>query len=183
MTNSDFSIGPSPMLHMFFEEMNHRSRLHGLEKDAHNDVTNNESFATAAERSKEFRLDNRAICERSLEELIDIVDAFHGVIQLNFHFPRRTVGPVYAWSKPVARAEIRKVLESIELERKHFSEMKRSASESSSCFALRQSLAFGEQQPLKRLYCLFHAAGCILKIRILDASLAAGAAVAIKQKS
>jgi hypothetical protein len=164
--------GRSPWLHMFFEEMNHRSKLNGLEKEAITD----DSKLHAAERSKAFRLDNRAICERSLEDLIDIVDGFDGVIQLNFHFPERSNGPVYAWSKQTARDEFRKVLESIELQRMHFSAMKRSAAESNSCFGLRQSLAFGEQQALKRLYCLFHATGCVLQVRILDASLAAAAA-------
>jgi hypothetical protein len=171
--------GRSPWLHMFFEEMNHRSRLNGLEKEALTD----KSKIDAAERSKAFRTDNRAICERSLEDLIDIVDGFGGVIQLNFHFPKRSIGPVYAWSKQAARDEFRKVLESITLHGKHFSAMKRSAAESNSCFALRQSLAFGEQQALKRLYCLFHATGCVLQIRILDASLAAHAVALQKRKA
>jgi len=171
----------SPLLHMFFEEMHIRSQLNGLEQEALSAISRNESMGIAASRSKEFRLDNRAICERSLEELIDVVDAFHGVIQLNFQFPQRTIGPVYAWSKQLARFEIRKVLESIQPRTKHFSQMKFHASEAYTCGELRRSLAFGEQQALKRLYCLFHATGCVLKIRILDATLAAGAARAKQQ--
>jgi hypothetical protein len=184
MRNNDIAkfaskIDRSPLLHMFFEEMHIRSQLHGLENEALNAISSNESMGMAASRSKEFRLDNRAICERSLEELIDLVDSFHGVVQLNFQFPQRTIGPVYAWSKQIARLEIRKVLESIQLRTKHLSQMRIHTCEPYiTCGELRSSLAFGEQQALKRLYCLFHATGCVLKIRILDATLAAGAAQA-----
>jgi hypothetical protein len=164
--NSDKIV--SILLHMFYEEMQIRRGLHGLE----NEVLKDESLINAAARSKAFRTGNRAIFERRFEELFDIVDSFHAVIQLNFHFPQRMIGPVYAWDKQVAREEICNVVEIIQPKPKHYSEMKFSVSERETSSALEKNMNFAEQQPLKRLYGLFHATGCLLKIEIVDPHLA-----------